>query len=195
MDTRSEIVSFENEPLVLVDSADRVLGYLDKAACHNGRGKLHRAFSVFLFNPRGELLVQKRGSEKRLWPGYWSNSCCSHPRRGESMESAVHRRLEQELGLDGRLLHDLRFIYKFEYRVAFGAHGGEHELCWVYLARTTGTPWINTTEIDDWAWISGPELSRRLAERSDEHTPWLQLEWATLNERHASELPAGPAES
>ena len=191
MNTRSEIVSFDDEPLILVDSADRVLGYLDKAACHNGQGQLHRAFSVFLFNSRGELLLQKRGRNKRLWPGYWSNSCCSHPRRGESMDDAVRRRIEQELGLDGSLLHDLRFVYKFEYRAGFGADGSEHELCSVYLARTSGTPVVNTSEIDDWAWISSPELNGRLTEQPQAFTPWLRLEWATLNEQYAGEMPAG----
>ena len=191
MNTKSEVVSFDHEPLILVDSADRVLGFLDKAACHNGQGQLHRAFSVFVFNARGELLVQKRGRDKRLWPSYWSNSCCSHPRRGESMGTAVRRRVEQELGLDGSLLHDLRFVYKFEYRAGFGPNGSEHELCSVYVAGTTGTPVVNTTEIDEWAWISGPELSRRLAEQADEYTPWLRLEWARLGESHADELPEG----
>ena len=191
MNSKSEVVSFDDEPLILVDSGDRVLGYLDKAACHNGEGQLHRAFSAFVFNARGELLLQKRGRDKRLWPSYWSNSCCSHPRRGESMDTAVRRRIEQELGLDGNLLHDLRFVYKFEYRAGFGATGSEYELCSVYLARTTGTPVVNTTEIDDWQWIAGPELERRLAQRPEEYTPWLQQEWATLRERHADELPAG----
>ncbi len=191
MNTRSEVVSFSDEPLILVDSADRELGFLDKAACHDGRGQLHRAFSAFLFNARGELLLQKRGRDKRLWPGYWSNSCCSHPRRGESMDAAVRRRIEQELGLDRSLLHDLRFVYKFEYRAEFGAIGSEHELCSVYLARTTGTPVVNSTEIEDWKWIACGELDRQLVERPDEYTPWLRLEWAALQERYADELPAG----
>ncbi|MDE0064650.1 MAG: isopentenyl-diphosphate Delta-isomerase [Gammaproteobacteria bacterium] len=194
MNTKSEVVSFDDEPLILVDSADRVLGFLDKAACHNGEGQLHRAFSAFVFNARGELLLQKRGREKRLWPNFWSNSCCSHPRRGESMDTAVHRRIEQELGLDASLLHDLRFVYKFEYQAGFGANGSEHELCSVYLARTTGTPVVNTTEIDDWQWIAGTELNRRLEERPDEYTPWLRLEWAALCERHADMLPTGARE-
>jgi isopentenyl-diphosphate delta-isomerase type 1 len=77
------------EALILVDEADRSLGHLSKALCHKGRGVLHRAFSLLIFNDRGELLLQQRAANKRLWPLYWSNSCCSHPRRAESMEVAT----------------------------------------------------------------------------------------------------------
>ena len=191
MTTKSEIVSSDHEPLILVDSGDRELGYLDKAACHDGEGRLHRAFSVFIFNGQGEMLLQKRARDKRLWPSYWSNSCCSHPRRGETMETAVRRRVEQELGLRANAVHDLRYIYKFEYQARFGPNGSEHELCSVYLALATSEPVVNTTEIDDWAWVGCAELSRRLVKQPDEYTPWLQLEWAQLRAGHAQELPAG----
>ncbi|MDH5246330.1 MAG: isopentenyl-diphosphate delta-isomerase, partial [Betaproteobacteria bacterium] len=93
MNERHRIVSSEREELILVDEDDNEVGHLSKADCHDGQGRLHRAFSVFLFNDAGELLLQQRGRSKRLWPGYWSNSCCSHPRRGESLEIATSRRL------------------------------------------------------------------------------------------------------
>ena len=86
----------EIDSLILVDDADRELGYLSKAECHRGRGVLHRAFSLLIFNDAGELLLQQRSAAKRLWPLYWSNSCCSHPRRAETMEAATHRRLQEE---------------------------------------------------------------------------------------------------
>ena len=92
MEIVNRVVSSESEELILVDAQDRPVGRSSKAAAHDGDGQLHRAFSVFLFNARGELLLQQRGREKRLWPGYWSNSCCSHPRIGESMEIATHER-------------------------------------------------------------------------------------------------------
>ena len=82
----SPIVSFDTEDLILVDPQDQVQGHLNKAACHLGEGLLHRAFSVFLFNAEGELLLQQRSEQKKLWPLYWANSCCSHPRRGETVE-------------------------------------------------------------------------------------------------------------
>ena len=191
MNTKSEIVSSDSESLILVDSQDRELGYLDKAACHDGDGRLHRAFSVFIFNRRGEVLMQKRAPDKRLWPMYWSNSCCSHPRRGETMELAVRRRVEQELGFGANALQALRFVYKFEYQASFGTNGSEHELCSVYLARATREPVVNTTEIDDWAWLTPSELSGRLSTRPQEHTPWLHLEWEQLRTSHVREMPAG----
>src|SRR5471032_3303829 len=88
----------ESESLILVDEADREIGHLSKSECHEGRGILHRAFSVLIFNGHGELLLQQRAASKPLWPLFWSNSCCSHPRRSESMEGAVQRRLREELG-------------------------------------------------------------------------------------------------
>src|SRR5215510_15416861 len=117
--------SEDSESLILVDEADREVGHLGKAQCHQGRGVLHRAFSLLIFNPAGGLLLQQRAAAKRLWPLYWSNSCCSHPRRAESMEAAIHRRLKQELGL----ACPLRFLFKFQYQAQFDAVGAEHELC------------------------------------------------------------------
>ncbi len=188
--TKAEIVSSEDEPLILVDAQDQALGYLDKAACHDGQGRLHRAFSVFIFNDRNEVLLQKRAAGKRLWPSYWSNSCCSHPRRGESMEVAVRRRIGEELGFSGDGLRDLRFVYRFEYRAQFHDIGSEHELCSVFLARALTEPVINTLEIDDWIWIDQNALSGRLAQKPVEHTPWFKMEWAELLDKYADQLPA-----
>jgi len=182
--TKSDIVSSEQEPLILVDSDDRELGRLDKSACHDGAGVLHRAFSLFVFNPRGELLLQQRAAGKRLWPSYWSNSCCSHPRAGEDMDDAVGRRLHQELGLRA----ELQFVYKFEYTAAFEDLGTEHELCWVYVGVTDSDPVINTTEIDDWRWIAPRDLSRELEQDGSRYTPWLKLEWARLRQEFGEDF-------
>ncbi len=187
--TKAELVSSEDEPLILVDSNDRQLGYLNKAACHNGFGRLHRAFSVFIFNEDSEVLLQKRATGKRLWPSHWSNSCCSHPRRGESMQRAVRRRVDEELGLAGSALRDLRFVYRFEYHEKFQDLGSEHELCSVFLANTDREPIVNTLEIDEWAWIDPRELSDRLAQQTETHTPWLKREWAELLAKYADKLP------
>jgi isopentenyl-diphosphate delta-isomerase len=184
--TKADVVSSEAEALILVDSSDQVVGYLDKSACHDGDGVLHRAFSLFIFNSRGELLLQQRAAGKRLWGGFWSNSCCSHPRRGETMDEAVARRLEEELGLAA----SLEFIYKFEYSAAFGELGSERELCWVYLGQTDAEPVINTTEIDGWRWISPAELSRELEATPERYTPWLALEWQRLTSEYSARLPA-----
>ena len=108
---RAEVVSFSDELLILVDSDDQEIGYLDKESCHNGDGKLHRAFSVFIFNSDGKLLLQQRKSSKRLWGGYWANTCCSHPRKGETVDGASQRRLLEEVGLVSKL----KWLFKFEY--------------------------------------------------------------------------------
>ena len=183
--TREEIVSSESEALILVDSSDAEVGFLDKAAAHDGDGVLHRAFSLFIFNPEGKLLLQQRAPGKRLWPEFWSNSCCSHPRRGEEMNEAVHRRLEQELGMKA----SLEYAYKFEYKAPFGDLGTEHELCWVYTGHTDAEPVINTTEIMDWRWIEPSELTDAIAREPASFTPWLKLEWERLNAEFAERLP------
>ena len=184
--TKKEIVSSESEALILVDPSDQVVGYLDKSAAHDGAGVLHRAFSLFIFNQQGQLLLQQRAPGKRLWPEFWSNSCCSHPRRGESMDEAVHRRLEQELGMTA----DLSFAYKFEYSAPFHDLGTEHELCWVYIGQTSVEPVINTTEIMDWRWIEPADLTSAIGREPDRYTPWLKLEWERLTADFANRLPA-----
>jgi len=164
-------------PLALVDANDRQVGVAEKMECHEGEGILHRAFSVFIFDAQGRVLIQKRASDKRLWPSYWSNSCCSHPRRGETLEAAVRRRLSQELGLPPAEVQDLQYIYKFEYHARFGRAGSEHELCSVFRARFAGEPVVNVTEIEDWDWMTPAELTQRLGQPLSEFTPWLRLEW------------------
>ena len=174
--TKHQIVSSDSEPLIRVNHADEPLGHLDKRACHDGDGVLHRAFSVFVLNGSGELLLQRRHPDKRLWPGFWSNSCCSHPRAGEQMDEAVARRLEQELGIQAAV----EFIFKFEYRAEFKDVGAEHELCWVYVGQTEATPVVNTAEIAAWRWIDPTDLDVTLREDPQRYTPWLKMEWARL---------------
>jgi len=178
------IVSSESEELILVDRDDNVTGYRSKADCHDGGGLLHRAFSVFLFNPDGELLLQQRADGKRLWPGFWSNTCCSHPRRGESLEVATARRLQDELNLRA----DLEFVYKFVYQAPFGDEGSEHELCHVYLGRVAETPRPNVNEIAATRYVAAAELDREFAAAPGQFTPWFRMEWETLKTGHADRL-------
>ena len=181
-----EIVSDESESLILVDRDDNELGTLSKARCHDGDGVLHRAFSVFVFDRSGRLLLQRRAGDKRLWPGYWSNSCCSHPRAGEEMNEAVQRRLAQELGISA----ELRYVYKFIYQANYGQAGSEHELCWVY-AGVTGQPVeANDTEVAEWRYVEPARLERELRLRPDEYTPWFRMEWARLTGEYADRLAA-----
>lgn len=179
------VVSFDTEPLILVDSDDNEIGHRSKADCHDGQGLLHRAFSLFVFNEQGELLLQQRSRGKRLWPGYWANSCCSHPRRGEAMETATQRRLQQELGMRC----PLQYLYKFEYHAVYGDLGAEHELCWVYVGATSAEVHANPNEVDDWRFVSPEQLDRELAEHPERFTPWLKLEWRRLRRDFNQTLP------
>ncbi len=173
---REEVVSSASEQLILVDELDRELGSRSKADCHAGKGTLHRAFSIFVFNSDNELLLQKRSPTKLLWPNYWSNTCCSHPRRGEAMEQAVVRRLEQELGFEC----PLEFLYKFKYHAQYGAVGAEHEYCWVYYGRYDGPVDVNVSEIAEWRFIGVNALERELAQVPDAFTPWFKMEWVHI---------------
>lgn len=168
------------ESLILVDAGDREIGFRSKEECHRGDGVLHRAFSVFVFNGEGQLLLQQRSAGKPLWPLYWSNSCCSHPRRGEAVEAAAVRRLREELALTC----DLEFLYKFEYQARFGDVGAEHELCWVFAGFGDGAPLANPGEIAAWRYVTPQELTAEIAAGPERFTPWLRLEWAEINARH-----------
>ena len=177
-------VSSENEELILVDIDDNEIGYRSKADCHDGGGILHRAFSLFLFNEQGELLLQQRGVGKRLWPGFWSNSCCSHPRRGESLAIATARRLDDELNVAS----ELEFVYHFCYQVEFSAAGSENELCHVFLGKIAGDVHPNDSEIESIRYISAADLTAELAEYPQRFTPWFKQEWRTLRENYAGQL-------
>ena len=183
----------DSDALILVDETDREVGHLSKALCHEGRGVLHRAFSLLIFNADGELLLQQRAASKRLWPLYWSNSCCSHPRRSETMEAAIKRRLYEELGLSC----PLQFLFKFKYQAQFDANAAEHELCSVFIARCTDHVRINTDEILGWRWISPEALQDEMSGRgAEKFTPWFVLEWARIWRDHrvaVSALNSEPA--
>lgn len=184
MTSSHRIVSSESEKLILVDENDRETGYESKALCHDGDGLLHRAFSIFLFNEAGELLLQQRSRSKRLWGGYWSNTCCSHPRRHETMPQATSRRLHDELGVSA----DLEHVYRFVYRARFGDLGSEFELCHVYLGRMSGSPSPNGHEIEALRYVSADVLAAELAAAPDRFSPWLKLEWEALRGEHRDAL-------
>jgi len=180
----AKIVSSEDELLILVDEHDNQSGTMSKAACHDGDGTLHRAFSIFLFNSEGKLLLQQRASGKRLWPQFWSNSCCSHPRQGESIEVAASRRLSDELHASA----ELEFVYRFTYQASFGELGSEHEMCHVFLGSLSEDPHANETEIEALRYVSAEELGRELAAKPENFTPWFRLEWERLNSEFSATL-------
>lgn len=181
---RRAVVSSASEALILVDEEDCAIGVASKSECHAGQGVLHRAFSIFIFNDRGELLLQRRSAQKPLWPEYWSNTCCSHPRAGETMDQALERRLWEELGIRC----PLRFLYKFKYHAAFRNVGSEREYCWVYVGYHAGDPNVNLNEIADWRFIGTGALDGELEEHPDQFTPWLKLEWAEIKKSYLNQI-------
>ena len=169
------------DALILVDPADRVVGRLSKSRCHEGKGVLHRAFSLLIFNAAGELLIQQRSPSKRLWPLYWSNSCCSHPRSGEDMETATQRRLREELGITC----PLHFLFKFQYQAQFDPTGSEHELCSVFIGTCAEPLAVDPNEISAWRWVDPYELQSQLTSPSGvKFTPWFTMEWARIWRDH-----------
>jgi isopentenyl-diphosphate Delta-isomerase len=176
----------DSDALILVDEADREVGHLSKDKCHDGQGVLHRAFSLLIFNDEGELLLQQRAPSKRLWPRYWSNSCCSHPRRAESMEGAIQRRLYEELGLRC----PLQFLFKFQYQAQFESAGSEQELCSVFIGRSRDPVRTDPDEIMAWRWIPPQALQAELTADADKFTPWFKMEWARIWRDHRAAVLA-----
>jgi len=182
-------VAADSDALILVDESDREVGHMSKSQCHDGAGVLHRAFSLLVFNAKGELLLQQRAASKRLWPLYWSNSCCSHPRRAEAMEAAIHRRLYEELGVRC----PLQFLFKFRYQAQFEAAGAENELCSVFIGRCSGRIRADRNEILGWRWISPDALQAEIAgEGAVRFTPWFVMEWERVWRDHRAAVLALP---
>ena len=179
-----KIVSSDNESLILVDTEDNEIGHLSKLECHNNEGILHRAFSIFLFNDEGHLLIQKRSSQKRLWPLYWSNTCCSHPREGEDILDAAMRRLEDELGING--VH-LEYLYKFSYQASYKDIGSENEMCSVFIGSVNEDVIFNKNEIERIRFIDCESLEEEMNLNSD-FTPWFKMEWKTIKDQYFREL-------
>jgi isopentenyl-diphosphate delta-isomerase len=162
--------------LILVDEDDQQVGAGAKYDCHTGTGKLHRAFSVFLFDQNGRLLIQQRSNNKMLWGGYWANSCCSHPRLGEDTHDAATRRVKEELGVNT----ELTFLYKFVYHAQFGTVGAEYENCWVYAGTFDGVVDVDPDEIAAWRFVTPNELTTEIEAHNEKFAPWFKLEWEQI---------------
>jgi len=173
------------DELVLVDPQDTILGTAPKDLCHDGEGLLHRAFSIFVFNSKMELLLQKRAAGKRLWPGCWSNSCCSHPGLNESMLSATTRRLDQELGIKGFLISEL---YHFEYQASYLDLGSERELCTVLICRSDDDLAINLAEVSAIRWVNMSDLEVEIENHPEQFTHWFKLEVKQLVSNYLQQI-------
>ncbi|MEZ4753518.1 MAG: isopentenyl-diphosphate Delta-isomerase [Bdellovibrionota bacterium] len=173
---QANVLQISRDKVILVNSQDEVLGFADKEASHDGKGVLHRAFSVFIFNSKGELLLQQRSKEKRLWPMFWSNSCCSHPTPEETYQAAAQRRINEELNIKT----PLKLHYKFEYQAEFGEAGSEHEMCAVLSGVCDDQPKIDRNEIEAFRWISADKLTQEIKDNPDIFTPWFKMEWSEI---------------
>jgi len=153
--------------IALVDENDHITGYAEKLKVHQ-EGLLHRAFSVFVFNDKNELLLQQRAFHKYHSPGLWTNTCCSHLLEGMSMEDCVHSRLSHEMGFDC----EVEFEFPFTYKARFDNGLTEFETDHVYFARWKGEPKPNADEVADFKWISVSELEIEMKQHPEEFTYW-----------------------
>jgi isopentenyl-diphosphate delta-isomerase len=165
------------EEVILVDEQDRLLGTAEKLAAHRDAGQLHRAFSIFIFDAPGRMLLQQRAAAKYHFGGKWTNACCGHPRPGEELLDAARRRLREEMGFDT----ELRRVFAFLYSARDEAAGlTEREYDHVLLGRFDGEPRPDPAEIAAVRWMTRDELERDLAARADTYTPWFVDAYARL---------------
>lgn len=170
------------EHVILVDEHDRVVGTMEKLEAHR-KGMLHRAFSVILFNDAGKLLLQKRSKSKYHSSGLWTNTCCSHPLPGETIDAATRRRLKQEMGIDLQPVFSHRFIYKAK----LDHDLIEHELDHVYVGTYNGSPEINQKEVEDWKYVDFQWLKEDMQKNPSSYTAWFKL---IVNHPEISSIPA-----
>jgi len=158
------------EEVILVDRDDNAIGTMEKMEAHR-KGLLHRAFSVMIFNSKGEILLQKRAKSKYHSGGLWTNACCSHPLPDETMERATQRKLKQEMGIDLKT----EYAYKFIYNTNLDSGLIEHEYDHVFTGVFDGEPVINTHEVEDWKFIPLDQLRLDVNLNPEKYTYWFKL--------------------
>ncbi len=157
--------------VILVDEKDNQIGKMEKLEAHRNGARLHRAFSVFVFNKKGETLLQRRTMTKYHSKGKWTNTCCSHPYVGESVSSAAHRRLGEEMGFDC----DMKETFNFTYKAPVGNELAEWEFDHVFFGNYDGEPKLNPEEADAYKWVSLDKLKRDIAKNPEAYTPWIRI--------------------
>lgn len=158
------------EHVILVDENDQPVGRMEKQAAHV-TPHLHRAFSIFIFNSKGELLLQQRALTKYHSPGLWTNTCCSHPRDGETLEEATSRRLMEEMGMTC----EMREVYTFIYKAPVGQGLTEYELDHVFIGQSDDTPNINHEEVESWKYMRLDDLKKDIQLHPELYTEWFKI--------------------
>ena len=158
------------EKVVLVDKDDNQIGLMPKMEAHL-KGKLHRAFSIIIFNSERKILIQKRASTKYHTPNLWSNTCCSHQREDEDNIDAGKRRLNEEMGFVTNLYNFSSFIYRVEFTNGLIEHENDHIMLGVF----DGVPKPNPNEVDEWKWIDIDILVKDMKINSDQYTAWFMI--------------------
>ena len=156
--------------VILVNQANEQLGTMPKMEAHE-KGVLHRAFSVFVMNKEGEIMLQQRAAHKYHSPSLWTNTCCSHQREGETNIEAGVRRLKEEMGFETELKELFSFVYKAEFDNGLT----EHELDHVMLGHYEGAPEINSEEVSGWKWMLPEDIKADIAQNPDEYTAWFKI--------------------
>jgi isopentenyl-diphosphate delta-isomerase len=156
--------------IILVDRNDREIGYEEKMKPHK-EGRLHRAFSVFVFNSNGEMLLQKRAKSKYHSGGLWTNTCCSHPRKGVKTDEAAHRRLSEEMGFDCDLEEKFNFIYKARLDRGLTEHEFDHVFFGIYDGKVNPNP----DEADGYDWVAIEDLKKDMKLNSNKYTIWFKI--------------------
>lgn len=164
--------------VVLVDNQDNEVGVMDKMEAHE-KGVLHRAFSVVIFNSKGEMLIHQRAKEKYHSGGLWTNATCSHPGPGESVEASAIRRLQEEMGFECPI--EFRFSFIYHANLDHGLQ--EHELDHVFVGTFDGTPEINLEEVMEYNYISVPELLADVKAHPEHYTEWFKIVLDTMQSR------------
>jgi len=171
--------------VILVDREDRQVGVMAKLEAHE-KGLLHRAFSIFIFNSQGELLLQKRANCKYHTPGLWTNACCSHQVEGEDVQRGLNRRLKEEMGLD---VTAFQKALVFLYRAKLDNGLTEHEFDHVYFAVSDDTPLPNPEEVSEWKYLPTETLKNDILESPHLYTPWFkQLLQPVLDKFHSNQF-------
>lgn len=158
------------EKVVLVDEKDNPRGEMEKMEAHE-KAELHRAFSVFVFNKNDELMLQQRTLSKYHSPGLWTNTCCSHPRKGETPIDAGHRRMMEEMGFDCEMEKIFDFVYKAELEKGLTEHEFDH----VLFGRYDEAPEINPEEVESWKWMKMEDIDVDMKAHPEKYTIWFQI--------------------